>query len=1161
MKKNKLTAFIAAFCLLCTGIPVTSYQDTCVMTAAAATDEQPVYGDFNYTVEDGYVALTAYTGDGTNIEIPTEIEGMPVTKLGATLFYEMPITEIVIPEGITTICSGAFWHCKSLAKVTLPSTLETIEGFVFNDCKALENIDIPKSVTYIGNSAFTDTPWLNALKEKSDFVIINNILIDATNSVQTSIDTIQAERDKLIAEVEDSKIWRSSSIVTNQLGYFTEGVKEATIVTEATEPLKFDLLNGADEVVFSGTTIPHGYDIESGNNVQIIDFSEFTTDGVYSLKAETGETSKPFHIGLSDIYSGLLTDSLNYFYQARSGVPIEEQYITSGEKAVLARDAGHASDVAEIYHAWGYDASSGKQDVTGGWYDAGDHGKYVVNGGVSLWLMQNEYERADSKGTADAYKDGAMAIPENNNGYPDLLDEARFEMEWMMKMLVMDGECKDMVYHKVHGIKWTALGLNPAKDTTRRILMPPSTAATLNVAACAAQSARLWKEYDEAFAEQCLDVAKRTYAAAKAHPEMYAPLTDTIDGGGPYGDNVVTDEFYWAACELYATTGDEAYYADMQASDWAFQVPANMNGGEATDFTGSFDWGHTAALGSLSMLLHPDTLTEAENKQLKESLTATADHFTAISESQGYGLTYKGTHDEGDEFPAYTWGSNSFVADNAIVLAYAYDETQNKAYLNSVVNAMDYLLGRNPLDLSYVTGYGVHSSQYPHHRWWAISLKPDFPKAPCGVLVGGPNSGMEDTVVQDLDWKKGKTAPQLMYYDDIEAYSVNEVTINWNTPLAWLTSYLLEQNGGIIPNHESTGKQLPEIIVPTFDEPPMAVITIPDGVTTIGEQIFGKLKASVEKVIIPDSVTSISKDAFMRCSKLETIELPSTIENIGDNAFADTPWLKNNLADSPLLIINDILIDGTTATGDVVIPEGVKSILSLAFKFNKEITSVTMPESVQRIGSGAFQGCTNMTSAALPDSLREIDATAFADTGLTSLTIPEGVKTIGSEAFVNCHSLFEATVKAPNAYIGADAFGCTSTFVQTGQYSYIFTRLVRDDFTLHCLENSTAVTYADKTGVAYDLITIERTLALGDINGDKIVDASDAAQILIAAAKMGSAGASGLNADQTYAADVNADTAVNAADAAFVLCYAAYVGSGGTDSIETFMQGELAKAQ
>jgi hypothetical protein len=202
-----------------------------------------------------------------------------------------------------------------------------------------------------------------------------------------------------------------------------------------------------------------------------------------------------------------------------------------------------------------------------------------------------------------------------------------------------------------------------------------------------------------------------------------------------------------------------------------------------------------------------------------------------------------------------------------------------------------------------------------------------------------------------------------------------------------------------------------------------------------------------------------------------------------------------------------------------------------------------------------------MTSAALPDSLREIDATAFADTGLTSLTIPEGVKTIGSEAFVNCHSLFEATVKAPNAYIGADAFGCTSTFVQTGQYSYIFTRLVRDDFTLHCLENSTAVTYADKTGVAYDLITIERTLALGDINGDKIVDASDAAQILIAAAKMGSAGASGLTADQTYAADVNADTAVNAADAAFVLCYAAYVGSGGTDSIETFMQGELAKAQ
>ncbi len=1160
MKKNKLIAFAAALCLLCTGMPMTGYQDTSVMTASAASEEQPVFGDFKYAVEDGCVALTGYTGTGEAVEIPTEIEGMPVTKLGATLFYELPLTEIVIPEGITTICSGAFWHCKTLAKVTLPSTLVTIEGFAFNDCQALAEIDIPKSVTYIGNSAFGDTPWIAAEKEKSPYVIVNGILIDAVDAVQDGLDAIQAEKDKILEEIEKAKTWERAMIITNQLGYFPDRAKKATFVTEETEPVAFDLLNEAGEVVFSGMTTPHGYDIESGDHVQIIDFSEFQTEGIYSLKTATGEESRAFQIGLSDLYSGLLTDSLNYFYQARSGMPIEEQYITSGDKAALARDAGHASDVAEIYHTWGYDASSGTQDVTGGWYDAGDHGKYVVNAGVSLWLMQNEYERAELKGTAAAYQDGTMSIPENNNGCPDLLDEARFEMEWMMKMLVQDGECKDMVYHKVHGIKWTPLGLNPANDTTRRILMPPSTAATLNVAACAAQSYRLWMPYDVEFAEQCLDVAKRTYAAAKAHPDMYAPLSDTIDGGGPYGDNVVTDEFYWAACELYAATGDESYYKDVQNSAWAFKVPQDMNGGEASGFTGSFDWGHVAALGSLSLSLYPDTMSAEENTALKESLVATADVFSAIANEQGYGITYKGTHDEGDEFPGYTWGSNSFVADNAVVLAYAYDMTEDTKYLDSVVSAMDYLLGRNPLDFSYVTGYGVHSAQYPHHRWWAIQLKPDnFPKAPCGVLVGGPNTGLEDTIVQRTDWEKGEVPPQTVYIDDIEAYSVNECTINWNTPLAWVTSYLLEQNGGIIASHESTGKQLPEIVVPSDDEPALVNITIPEGVTTIGEQIFGKLKASVAEVIIPETVTAISKDAFLRCTALENLTLPSSIESIGDKAFSDTPWLKAKLAESPLLVINDILIDGTTATGEVVIPDTVKTILSVAFKFNKGITSVTIPEGVERIGAGAFQGCSNLTSAQLPESLREIGQSAFADTGLTELTIPEGVKTIGNEAFVNCHDLFEATVKSSNAAIGKDAFGCTSTFVQTGQYSYIFTRLVRDDFTLNCVEASTADAYAKNTGIKSAYITIERTLTLGDLNGDKIADAGDAAQILIAAAKLGTGSGSGLSADQTYAANVNADGAVNAADASFVLRYAAYVGSGGTDTMEKYMETLLAE--
>ena len=102
--------------------------------------------------------------------------------------------------------------------------------------------------------------------------------------------------------------------------------------------------------------------------------------------------------------------------------------------------------------------------------------------------MQNQYETALKYGYESAFADGTMLIPENSNGFPDLLDEARWEMEWMLRMIVESGEYKGMVYHKTHDEKWTALGIAPADDQMKRIVKPPTTAATLNLAACAAQA-------------------------------------------------------------------------------------------------------------------------------------------------------------------------------------------------------------------------------------------------------------------------------------------------------------------------------------------------------------------------------------------------------------------------------------------------------------------------------------------------------------------------------------------------------------------------------------------------------------------------------------------------------------------------------------------------
>src|SRR5262249_2523534 len=149
------------------------------------------------------------------------------------------------------------------------------------------------------------------------------------------------------------------------------------------------------------------------------------------------------------------------------------------------------------------------------------------------------------------------------NKIPDILDEARFEMDFMLAMQVPDGKPKSgMVHHKIHDKEWTALGIRPDQDPQPRFLWPPSTAATLNLAATAAQCARVFAKLDKKYADRCLLAAEKAWTAATANPAVHAGTSAV--GGGPYDDNNVTDEFYWAAAELYATTKKDAYKAFLE---------------------------------------------------------------------------------------------------------------------------------------------------------------------------------------------------------------------------------------------------------------------------------------------------------------------------------------------------------------------------------------------------------------------------------------------------------------------------------------------------------------------------------------------------------------------------------------------------------------------
>lgn len=583
----------------------------------------------------------------------------------------------------------------------------------------------------------------------------------------------------LLACATGASAQQSPSIIhLNQVGFEPEGSKHAVLVSDATSPQAWRVTDAEGEVVALGETTPFGMNQGSGRNVHAIDLSTLTAPGRGYVLRVGDAASHPFDVDAA-LYRTLKTDALAFFYHQRASIAIEARYV--GE--TWARPIAHAPDAATCPLT----DSRGNQwagcpytlDASRGWYDAGDHGKYVVNGGIAVWTLLNYYER--TRGAA--FADGSLAIPERGNGVNDLLDEVRWQLEFMLAMQVPEGahlslprgaqnpaqlrftevNASGLAHHKIHDDVWTAVPTPPHLDPQPRVLSYPTTAATLNLAAVAAQCARIWAELDAAFSARCLTAARRAYAAAERVPDVFA--YDLSAGSGGYGDAQLSDEFYWAAAELYLTTGEARYAREMRRS------PHWLSANE-------FAWPQVDTLGTISIA----TVGAGDDQaQARTALVRRADTLRAETRRQGYAIPFDRN---------YVWGSNSDLANRAIVLALAYDYTRDRRYRDEVVNVMDYLLGRNPLDQSYVSGYGERPMVRPHHRFWTHSADPSLPPPPPGVLAGGPNFNRPaDPVARRIH---GTCHAQTCYADEVEAYSLNEVAINWNAPFFWIAAFLDE---------------------------------------------------------------------------------------------------------------------------------------------------------------------------------------------------------------------------------------------------------------------------------------------------------------------------------------------------------------------------------
>jgi endoglucanase len=538
----------------------------------------------------------------------------------------------------------------------------------------------------------------------------------------------------------------------NQVGFLPDGEKIATLPARDAADTSFQIVPETpsrlmNSSVFHGTLAAAQLDEASGDRVALADFSAWTTPGRYRLLAQ-GRRSEPFSIG-QDVYRDALRLSMRAYYGQRCGCAV---------------DLGGGYRHAACHLSGAYHRTSGRQGTVanhGGWHDAGDYGRYIVNCGITCGTLLWAWELYPQ-----VLRGLALNIPESGGKLPDYLAEVRWNLEWMLSLQDSDGG----VWHKQTSEQFCAFIL-PEKDALTSYIIGTgkspfkSTVATADLAAVMAIAARCYGAYDPVFAGRCLAAAKNGWSWAIAHPDI--PFTNPPGiGTGGYDDRHCNDAILWASAELWRTTGDTRYEQTFLSGAAALPPETNIK---------APSWPNVAPMAYWTYLFSDRVAQRKTSDALKSRIlketAAAAQLLIDRRASSGYGNTLAPVD--------YIWGSNSVAANQSLLLFIANHFQPDPHAVQAALGNLHYLLGRNCFGVSWVTHVGANPFQHPHHR---PSAADDVAAPWPGLMSGGPNARPGDQIARTLP----KLPPMRMWLDDQSAYSLNEVAINWNAPLVFL---------------------------------------------------------------------------------------------------------------------------------------------------------------------------------------------------------------------------------------------------------------------------------------------------------------------------------------------------------------------------------------
>jgi endoglucanase len=604
---------------------------------------------------------------------------------------------------------------------------------------------------------------------------------------------------------------QTGSIRINQVGYYPEAAKIGFVVFARQD--SFQVVDNKDNtIVLTGNLSTEVFWKDAGDSIKYFDFSALTSPGSYKIRIPGSGESSSFEISDTVLRKAAYASLKSYYYQRCS------YELTAPYAGLWARPAGHADTACILHSSTG---KSGRISSPGGWYDAGDYGKYVINAGISVASLLSFHENFDQ-----SFKDGSIHIPESGNGKSELLDEVMVELDWLKTMQDSDGG----VFFKLTTLNFPGF-IMPDKDIAPRYAIGKSTSSALDFAAMMAMAGRIYPDYDSTYAADCIMRAENAWIWAKANPTVY--FTNPADvSTGQYGDNNVTDEFLWAAAELYITTQKDEYksYLESRSSSLLYQREPG--------------WPSVQPLASLSLVTRPNGLSETLLNTIKSSVISTANSWlNQIFNNAGRTPTF-----------SYNWGSNGTIANQGVGLLYAYVLTGDSKYILGASECADYLLGRNATGYSFVSGYGAKTPMNFHHRpSYADGVVQPVP----GFLAGGPNAGRQDNE------KYPFIEPAKCFVDVMGSYASNEVCINWNSPMTVLFAGI----DAVLGDSSAVDFE----VQTSMNNPPALTITTPgyDGKISSDKQALVKCTASdpdgvlrIELYLNSKFVSMVSSDPF-----------------------------------------------------------------------------------------------------------------------------------------------------------------------------------------------------------------------------------------------------------------------------------------------------------